>query len=155
MESYQIQQIKSILHKYNLSDYQEEKLVVTFDNLENVNLKDFRNYRKNGELILYNQLYIMFGNRKYFPGSYLIKHNNKFRYYFPKKNTYSIDEIINIIKNNPLNKESLEFLTFMIFHTGLVNNLNILNKIYSEFQLLNNIQTKFKKKINFLIFNSI
>jgi len=155
MESYQIQQIKNIFHKYHQSYYQEKNLVVTFDNLENVNLKEFQNYRKNGELMLYNHLHIMFDNQKYFPGSYLIKHNNKFRYYFPKKNTYSIDGIINIIKKKPLNEESIEFMTFMIFHTGLVNNLNILNKIYSEFKLLNNSQKKFKKKINFLIFNSI
>ena len=136
MESYQIQQIKSILEKYHQQYYQKKSLMVTCQNIDNINLNEFQNYRKNGELMLYTQPSIMYQNQKYIPGSYLIKHNNKFIYYFPEKNTFSIDEIIAIIEKYTMNQKTINFIVFMVLHSGIVNEHSILTEIANEIQML-------------------
>ena len=155
MESHQIQQIKSILEKYHQQYYQKRSLMVTFQNIDNINLNEFRNYRKNGELMLYIQPSIIYQNKKYIPGSYLVKHNNKFIYYFPGGNTFSIDGIIAIIGKYPINQKTINFLVFMVLHSGMVNDHSILTEIANEIQMLIGKNMVTEKNINYLVFQSI
>ena len=136
MQKDKLEKIKNLLNGYKKSQSNRSRLILNIQNVDNINLNEFRNFRIDNKLFLCKYCNIQFKNKNYIPGSYLVKYNNQFKYYFPIQPTFTIGKIIDIIKDYKLTENTIKFLVKMSLHTGLIKTLPIISNFENELKII-------------------